>query len=220
MTHKKNRFYSFIKALAVLIARICFRIKIIGAENYPKEGAFLLLSNHQSYFDPILSTMSTERELCFMARDTLFKNGFFGKFISALNAIPLKRGESDIAAMRSILGRLEQGYAICLYPEGTRTPDGKIAEVKPGFSLLSRRGKVPVVPVVIDGIYEAWPKGRKYPKIGGRIVVKVGEVISAERIKTLGDRDFAIELTSIMRKMQSEIRPMSQRTPYDYSASN
>ncbi len=217
MAHKKNRLYSIVKFIAVLTARLCFRVKIIGSENYPKEGAFLLLSNHQSWFDPILCTMSTKRELCFMARDTLFKHKHFGRFITKLNAIPLKRGESDIAAMRSILAHLDQGYSVCLYPEGTRTLDGRIADVKAGFSLLSRRGDVPVVPVVIDGMYEAWPKGRRVPVFGKRLIVKVGQPIQPEEIKAMGDRDFTTHLTGIMRKMQSEIRPLCERQPYDYA---
>jgi len=200
----------------MLSARLCFRVKIIGAENYPKEGAFLLLSNHQSVFDPVLCTMSTKHELCFMARDTLFKNKYFGGLIRNLNAIALKRGESDITAMRSILARLEEGYPVCLYPEGTRTLDGRIADVKAGFSLLSRRGNVPVVPVVIDGMYEAWPKGRRFPMLGRKLIVKVGQVIQPEEVKAMGDRDFSSHLTGIMRQMQSDIRPLCSRLPYDY----
>ncbi len=151
-----------------------------------------------------------------MARDTLFKHKRFGRLILSLNAIPLKRGESDITAMRSILARLEQGYPVCLYPEGTRTLDGRIADVKAGFSLLSRRGNAPVVPVVIDGMYEAWPKGQKYPTLGRKLIVKVGQPISPEEIKALGDREFTVHLTAIMRNMQSEIRPLCGRAPYEY----
>lgn len=217
MRHKRNKLYIVIKFITTVAAKICFRVKVTGSENYPEDEPFLLLSNHQSYFDPVLCTLSTKRELCFMARDTLFRNKYFGKLISSLNAIPLKRDESDIAAMRSILSRLKQGYAICLYPEGTRTVDGKIADVKPGFSLLSRRGNVPVVPVVIDGMYEAWPKNRKFPLLGKKLSVKVGEVITAERIKQLGDRDFASELTTIMRQMQSQLRKENGKQPLNYN---
>ncbi len=152
-----------------------------------------------------------------MARDTLFRNKYFGKLISSLNAIPLKRDESDIAAMRSILSRLNQGYAVCLYPEGTRTVDGHIAEVKAGFSLLSRRGNAPVVPVVIDGMFEAWPKHRKFPRLGERIRIRIGKPITPEQIKEMGDRDFSKHLTNIMRKMQSDMRPLSYRNKLDYT---
>jgi 1-acyl-sn-glycerol-3-phosphate acyltransferase len=206
LRHKRNKLYILIKAITSTAARLFFRIKVIGRENYPVDEPFLLLSNHQSYFDPVLSTLSTKRELCFIARDTLFKNRHFGRLITSLNAIPLKRGESDIAAMRAILEKLKAGYGVCLYPEGTRTPDGSIAEIKPGFSLLSRRANAPVVPVVIDGMYEAWPRTRRFPKIGGKIVIKIGEPISPQRIKELGDREFSKHLTTVLRQMQSEIR--------------
>ena len=217
MNKKIGWLYRTVRFITSVAAKVCFRVTVEGKENYPKEGSFLLLSNHQSYFDPVLCTLSTRRELCFMARDTLFKNKFFGKLITSLNAIPLKRGESDVAAMRSVLDKLKAGYGICLYPEGTRTVDGHIAEVKAGFSLLSRRGNAPVVPVVIDGMFEAWPKHRKFPRLGERIRIRIGKPITPEQIKEMGDRDFSKHLTNIMRKMQSDMRPLSYRNKLDYT---
>ncbi len=216
MAKKVKRIYAIVRFITSLAARLCFRVKLEGTENFPKEGPFLLLSNHQSYFDPVLCAMATKRELCFMARDTLFKNKYFGSLITTLNAIPLKRGESDIAAMRKILEKLGDGYGVCLYPEGTRTSTGSIAEIKPGFSLLSRRANAPAIPFVIDGMFEAWPRTRKFPKLGTKLYVKVGKPIYPDRIKELGDREFSAVLTRTLRQMQAEIRESSGKKTLNY----
>ena len=163
--------YHVARCLCALFVILCFGFKVYGRENVPTKGAFLLLSNHQSYLDPIFCAGLLSIRMCYMARDTLFKNWFFGRLIRSVNAIPVKRGQSDIAAIKAIIERLKQGLPVCLFPEGTRTTDGRIAAVKPGVAFLSRRAKVPVVPMVIDGAYEAWPRDRKTLQISGYQVV-------------------------------------------------
>ena len=93
---------------------------------------------------------------------------------------------------------------------------GKIAEVKPGFALLSRKGNAQVVPVVIDGAFECWPRSQKFPKFR-KIAVMYGEVITPEQAKELGDREFAKVLTQKLRQMQTELRTKLGKEPYDYS---
>ena len=211
--------YHFIRISAKIAANLYFRIKFEGLENIPESGQFLLLCNHQSFLDPVLSSTPHRRVLCFMARDTLFRNFFFGGLIRSVNAIPVRRGEADITAMKSIIAKLQEGYGICLYPEGTRTLDGKIAAVKPGFGLLTRRGKAGIVPMVIDGMFELWPKTRKYPR-PGKIYVKFGEYIPLEEIKKMGEEDFAALLTSRMRTMQNELRTMQGKAVLNYDTDN
>jgi 1-acyl-sn-glycerol-3-phosphate acyltransferase len=117
--------------------------------------------------------------------------------------------------MRIFLEKLNEGFGLVLYPEATRTPDGKIAEIKPGFSLLARRANVPVVPAVIDGTFESWPKHQKLCK-PKKIFVMYGNPIPPEKITELGDRQFAKELTKILRNMQTELRLKVGKKPFDY----
>jgi 1-acyl-sn-glycerol-3-phosphate acyltransferase len=176
----------------------------------------LVLSNHQSFLDPIFGHALIWQRFHFVARDSLFKNKFFGAVLRSVNAIPIKRDAADLSTVRKIISKLNQGLAVCLYPEGTRTSDGRIADIKPGFGLLSRRSGAKIVPVVIDGAFECWPRHKKFPSIG-KVAVSYGEPISPEQVRELGDEELARVLTGQLRGMQSDLRIKSGKEPFDYS---
>lgn len=186
-----------------------------GIENVPAKGPFIIASNHQSFLDPLFAGICI-RPVCFMARDTLFKNWFFGPLLLSVNAIPVRRGQADIASIRAILEKLKQGRGVCLFPEATRTNDGKIASLKGGFTLLSRRGNAPVVPVLIDGAFECWPRHKKLFKAGSKITVTYGKPVTAEQIAAMGDDRFAELLTDTLRKMQTNTRVLQGKKPLEY----
>ncbi len=175
-----------------------------------------MLSNHQSFLDPMLNASPVRRQCCFAARDSLFRVPVFGPLFHSFNAIPVRRGEADMTAMRAFIERLKSGMVLVLYPEGTRTVDGRISEIKPGFGLLARKADVPVLPCVIDGAYECWPKRNKLFR-PGRAYITYGPAIPVEHIKAVGDRVFARELTDILRRMQTELRLKAGKVPFNYS---
>jgi 1-acyl-sn-glycerol-3-phosphate acyltransferase len=191
-------------------------VHFFGLENIPTEGPFIIASNHQSFLDPLFVGVALRRPLCFMARDTLFKNWFFGPLITSVYAIPVRRGQADITSIRKIIEKLKQGRGVCLFPEATRTADGRIAPLKGGFSLLCRRGNAPVIPVLIDGAFECWPRNKKLFKPGSKITVIYSQPISVERIKSMQDDDFAKLLTDTLRTMQSKIRLNGGKQLFDY----
>lgn len=199
-----------------LFCRLCFRMRFVGLENVPQTGAFILAVNHQSVLDPVLAGIALKNQLCFMARDTLFKSKIFGPLLKSVKAIPVRRGQADLASIKAIITRLKEGDGVCLFPEATRTTDGKIAPFKGGFTLLSRRGNAPVVPVLIDGAFECWPRHRKLFKISSKITVTYGQPISVEKIAGMEDDDFAAMLTNTMRQMQSETRIAEGKQPFNY----
>jgi 1-acyl-sn-glycerol-3-phosphate acyltransferase len=205
------------QVFSVGILSLLYRMKVYGKENVPKDGPFLVVSNHQSFFDPMFCQTWIWRPFYFIPRDTLLHNRFWGRLIASFCVIPIRKGQADIAAMKTIIEFLKQGKAVCLYPEGTRTPDGRIGAVKPGFGLMSRRSGAPVLPMVIDGVFECWPRTQKYPKLG-RVAVLYGNPISAEHIKALGDEAFAEELTRTLRTMQADLRQKMNRPPFDYTS--
>ena len=191
-------------------------MRFVGLENVPLTGAFILVVNHQSVLDPVLAGIALKNQLCFMARDTLFKSKIFGPLLKSVKAIPVRRGQADLASIKAIIARLKAGDGVCLFPEATRTTDGKIASFKGGFTLLSRRGNAPVIPVLIDGAFECWPRHRKLFKIGSKITVTYGQPIPVEKITGMEDDDFAAMLTNTMRQMQSETRIAEGKQPFNY----
>jgi 1-acyl-sn-glycerol-3-phosphate acyltransferase len=210
-----DMWFRFARWWCWLFCRTFFRMKFYGLENIPAEGPFIIASNHQSFLDPLFVDICI-RPVCFMARDTLFKNWFFGPLLLSVNAIPVRRGRADIASIRAILEKLKQGRGVCLFPEATRTNDGKIAPLKGGFTLLSRRGNAPVVPVLIDGAFECWPRHKKFFKPGSKITVTYGKPITAGQIAAMEDDRFAVLLTDTLRNMQTQARVSQGKQPFEY----
>jgi len=207
------------------IARFCcrvfcmvfFRIRVSGKENVPQQGAFVLIGNHQSFLDPVFCGIPLRRPLYFLARDTLFADKFFGWLIASVNTIPVKRGRADLSAIKTIIGKLKQGSGVCLFPEATRSNDGKISSFRPGFGLICRRAKATIVPVVIDGAFECWPRHKKIFSPGAQIVIKYGQPIKPQYIDKISDRELAENLTDTLRQMQNDCRVKQGKEPYDYS---
>lgn len=208
--------YWLSRCVCRLLCILLFRFRAYGRENIPADGPFLLVSNHQSFLDPVFCGVALKRHLHYLARDSLFKNPFFRFLIVSLNAIPVKRGQADLSAMKAVIARLRQGHPVCLFPEATRTPDGRIALFKGGVGLLAKRGGAPIVPMVIDGAYECWPRNKKIFSTGGPITVCYGRPVTIERIERTDDRELAGLLTDTLRKMQSDCRTRQGKEPYNY----
>ncbi|HBG27863.1 MAG: hypothetical protein A2Y10_09290 [Planctomycetes bacterium GWF2_41_51] len=207
--------YALWRSACRVFCRVCFKPQAFNKQYVPETGGFLLLSNHQSFLDPMINANPLRRQCCFAARSTLFDISVFGRLVHSFNAIPIRRGQADLAAMKMFVEKLKDGYGLVLYPEGTRTEDGKIADMKPGFGLLARKANIPVVPSVIDGAYECWPRYKKVFS-RGQIYVTYGQPIPAEKIAEMGDREFAKYLTKILRDMQTELRLKVGRKPFEY----
>ena len=211
----KAKWYWIARWMCRVFCMLFFRVRSYGRENIPRTGPFVLISNHQSYLDPMLCGGLIERRVSFLARESLFNHWLFGRMISSVGTIPVKLGEADISAMRKVIDVLKQGRGVCLFPEGTRSMDGKITPFKPGFGLLCRRGNAAVVPVVIDGAFECWPRNKKLFSHGS-IVISYGKAIPAEQAKNMGNEKLAKVLTETLRKMQNKSRIKQGKKPYDY----
>ena len=190
-----------------------WRIRYLGTENVPSSGPVLILGNHQSYLDPPIIGAGLDRQLCYVARDTLFNNRFFAWLIDSINVMPIKRGTADIGAMKMIIEKLNSDEAVVLFPEATRSCDGNIAEIKPGFGLLAKRSRATVVPAIIDGAFEAWPRHKHLPGLGS-INVQYGKPIQPDHVRALSNEEFAAEITTILRQMQSQLRSSLGKPPF------
>lgn len=155
-----------VKALLVPV----FRLKSVGEENIPKDGPVIIAVNHRSNLDPVIAGVTCPRQICFMAKEELFKNKLFGGLIKKLGAFPIKRGKGDVGAIKAAISIFKNNGAMLIFPEGGRVKDGKRRSAKPGVAMLAQRNQVPVIPVLIDGEYR-WMS---------RITVRYGKPISFE----------------------------------------
>lgn len=149
-----------------ILAQVMFpaflRYRSFGRKNVPRRGGVLIVSNHQSYMDPLLIGVGLDRQIHIMARRSLFhKNIFFRWLIQSLNAFPLKDDGIDVGAIKEAIRRIKKGNIVLIFPEGTRTRDGSIGEIHRGIAMIANRTGSPVVPAVIHGAFEAWPRTRK-----------------------------------------------------------
>ncbi|MFH2138805.1 MAG: lysophospholipid acyltransferase family protein [Candidatus Omnitrophota bacterium] len=140
--------------------KICFFFKATGRKFVPKSGGCIIASNHLSYLDPMVLSIASPRILNFLAKRDLFK-GFFGVMISALNAFPVERGKGDLKAIRTSLGKLKDGKALIVFPEGTRSTNGQIKDAESGVGMLAAKSGVAVVPTYIIGTDLALPAKEK-----------------------------------------------------------
>ncbi len=213
----KSVWYEVSRIGCIIFSRCFLRLDVKGMKNVPKDGALLLVSNHQSYLDPILCGLFLRRHLFYLGRDSLFRNKYFRLFFKSLNALSVRRDAADITAIKEILDRLKQDCGIVLYPEGTRTRDGRIAEFKPGAAMLCKRGGAVIVPVIIEGAFECWPRFKKLFSFGSEVVVRYGEAITSKEARKMSSRDLAVYLNDRLRQMQNEVRRELGKEPLDYN---
>jgi len=154
----------------------------------------------------MLVGLGCDRRLNYLARDTLFRSPAFGWLIRWYDAIPIQRDGFGIAGIKETLRRLKRGEMVLIFPEGTRTLDGKIAPLKPGFCSLARRGKVALLPVALAGAYEAWPRGNKFPRCG-KIRLRFGPPITPTEVAAMSDE----ELIDCLQSRISECFELSRK---------
>jgi 1-acyl-sn-glycerol-3-phosphate acyltransferase len=166
--------YRFCRFLFRVYFRIYHRGRVYNAERLPDEGAFILAGNHVSFLDPPFLGLACRREAFYMARDTLFRNPVSNWILRSWNCVPISRDRGDIGAMRTVLRMLGEGKAVVMFPEGTRSKDGRLQEARAGIGMIAARANVPIVPMRIFGTERALPKGASLPR-PAKVEIKFGE---------------------------------------------
>jgi 1-acyl-sn-glycerol-3-phosphate acyltransferase len=170
-----SRVYGLFHYLSVVVYDMFFRGEVIGLEHLPKNGAFLIASNHASHLDPPIVGSFVPRQVCFFARKSLWKPGIAAWWLDAVGTIPVDRdGGQDVGAIKRVLRALANDKVLILFPEGTRSPDGNLQTPKPGVGMIVCRTQVPVVPARIFGSFEAFGKGVGLPRAGTSVSVVFG----------------------------------------------
>ncbi len=199
-------FYSIVWMVCSTVMRAFFGLRSFGRGNVPREGGVILAVNHASFLDPVVVGCALRRQVHYMARRTLFW-GPFGTLIRALNAFPVDRGGADRAAVKEFVKRVRGGNAVMLFPEGTRTPDGRLGVIRRGAGALAVRAGAPVVPTYIDGTFDAWSRHRKFPR-RARLAIHFGRPIAVGRRPEESKR---AQQERIRSRIVSRLRALEER---------
>lgn len=199
--------YSLSRSLLRLFTSLMFDLKVYNRHYVPSSGGVLVVSNHQSYLDPVLVGVYLRRPMSFLAKSGLFTNKYFGGWLRRIRAFPVKQGAGDVGAVKETIRRLKEGHLLNIFPEGSRSDDGEIGVMQAGASLVVKRANVPVIPCVVEGTFEAWPLHRKLPK-SYPVRVMYGPPLdisglSAKEITALIDRTLRTMFEELRRKPRS-----------------
>lgn len=195
----KNLFYRTVRNSARIFGVLIFDLRIVGRHHMDFDGSAVVLSTHQSHFDPVLIGLSYNGRMNYLARRTLFNNRLLGTIIYLLDAIELDRDRSGIAGLKETLKRLKNGRKVLVFPEGTRTSDGQIAPLRPGFLSVARRGKAPLLPIAVTGAFEALPRTSRWPW-RYPICVAIGRRIEADVVASMSDDEVLALLTQRLKE--------------------
>jgi 1-acyl-sn-glycerol-3-phosphate acyltransferase len=154
--------YQFVRHLCAIVTVVTPRWRTTGQSNVPRSGGVLLVCNHMSFLDVFMVGIPLERPLNFVARSTLFLP-ILGPLMRSVGAFPIQREGIGASGMKETIRRLRAGGIVTLFPEGTRSRDGRLGAIKPGIAALAVRVGVPVVPAGLAGTFEVWPRSRLIP---------------------------------------------------------
>ena len=167
--------------------KIYYRADIRGLENIPKEGALIFCGNHRSYLDPPLIVVTGKRDMKFLAKEELYKNKFLAFLGWAFEAIPVKRDEKDVSAIKNSLKVLKNGECIALFPEGTRNGIAKGKKVKKGAVMIAATTQSPIIPIGVQGTFKPFR----------RVTINIGKPIDyAQYKKETKDKEKMQELAN------------------------
>jgi 1-acyl-sn-glycerol-3-phosphate acyltransferase len=174
-------------------ARALLRIRFEGVERVPRTGPVVITPNHVSFMDPILVTIPIRRALHYMALEPFFRVRGLGTLMRWARAFPVQDGEPDNVAVRRALRLLRQGEPLVIFPEGGRSPDGRLQPFRPGAFRLALAAGATVVPVTIAGAFEAWPAQRRLPR-PGRVAITYHAPLDGSVLPAAVDRKARPEL--------------------------
>ncbi len=196
------RFYRFAKVVCNVVCKLWFKLEYYGMENLPKDRGYILVGNHQSYWDPVMMGLKLDTTLTFMANEKLFHKPVLAPVIRGLGAFPVNLKKPDMTAIRTAKKVVKDGKVLALFPEGTRSHDGKLLKFKGGVIYIASVTGEDVVPVCIT-----YQNGGKFRS---RILIRYGEVIPNREIlegkkkDTESMRQAAAKLQSVVQRLQDE----------------
>lgn len=154
-----------------------YRVRIQGARHVPAEGPVILAPNHVSYLDPLLVAYGQPRAPCFMTWEAVFRVPVLRWWVRRYGAFPVSLERFNPSAFRQAVAALEAGRCLVIFPEGGRSHNGQLQPLKRGLARLALHTGAPIVPVRLDGLFETWPRNRRWPRLFTRLAISYGPPI-------------------------------------------
>jgi 1-acyl-sn-glycerol-3-phosphate acyltransferase len=214
-----DRWWDLGKVACFYTMTALFSLRTAGGQHVPRSGPILVLSNHQTFLDPVLIGLAVPRYVSWVARQTLQKNRLLARLIGSLRAIPIDHRGFSREGLQSTLDALDHGACVGMFPEGERTHDGSLQPFKPGISLLIKRTKAPIVPAGIAGAYAAWSRHRKLPRLAplflpasdATVAVSVGRPIDPAKYKHMSREEMLEDLRQAVRAEMDKAQRLRRR---------
>lgn len=194
-------FYRAVRAVARFIFFLKLRVRVIGLENVPKEGAFIIASNHLSWMDVPLVPSFIKRKVVYMAKEELFYSKV-GWIVRLMGAFPVKRGEADRQSLRAADTQLKAGKIFMIFPEGTRSKIHQLGQGHVGLGMIALRAGVPVIPVAV------WGSEYTFKKLRPPVTISYGKpLLLAPRGNKITREDIEDATNEVMRHIAAMMPP-------------
>ncbi len=192
--------YIIIKSFSLIIFKLIFKLKIIGSENIPKTGPFIIVANHSSLLDGFVLVSSVKPKITFMSAPYLFKMPFVGNILRGVGAIPVQGKGNDIKLIKKVMKVLQAGGVLGIFPEGRIINEKDDFSAKAGAAYLAVKVDVPIIPMAIKGAGKVLPVGAKFPKLN-KIEIKIGKPIFTSKKLKLNKKILEYTVNSYMKEI-------------------
>lgn len=210
--------YALVRGLFLVVFKLFGRVRVVGGEKIPAEGAFVLAPVHRSNVDFALMSLVTKRPMRYMGKDSIWKSKPLGRFVSMLGAFPVHRGSADRDALRACTDIVNGGSPLVMFPEGTRQRGPVVEELFDGTAYVAAKTGVPIIPVGIGGSEAMMPKGAKLPR-RSKLVLLVGDPIPAPaptesgRMPRSAVGALTTQLHGVLQELFDEAQRLAGRPP-------
>jgi len=193
-------FYPAIRVFGRCLLFIFGPVKTIGIENIPKTGGALIIANHLSNLDPVAIKASCNRPICYLSKRELFGNPVGAGIIRWFGAFPIDRDAPDRKALQYAAKLIQEGHLVCIFPEGKLSESGELLPIQPGFTLIARIAKCPMITCRVKNTDAVMPYAKVFPKMSfKRIIVTWNEPIPAEMAK---------QTDELLERIKKELSPV------------
>lgn len=203
--NKTYLFYKFSRKLVEIFFKLFYRAKVYGAKEHFIPHKAIIAANHVSFFDPPFVGVAWPEVIHYFARPSLFEKPVLGFLLRSFNVHPLS-AKGALGALKLVSALLQKDYKVVIFPEGTRSKEDRIMNVKGGFTMIAQKNNCPIVPTYVDGAYQIWSCHRKRPRLRGRLACVFGTPLTWDQFDHLSRKEAQEEMAKAWQKSVGDLK--------------